>query len=265
MKNLEIIISEIRSVETNAGITGTKTSVNPCGSILISIIFLVSMLTFSIYDIVNTIPYVITLLIVLIITSIPFSLILRKSKYLLLFVLFIAIFNPIIDRNTAIEIGSFKISYGWLSFFTILLRGFVSITTALILVISTGFIPLCKALEKLRLPNILVTQLLFVYRYIIVLLEEASQISNAIKSRGYGNKKFTIKLYAIFIAQLIIKTYTRAEMINMSMISRGFDGEIRTRSDMKWKRRDTFFCIIAIVIIFILRIVKPFGYIDKLL
>ena len=143
MKNLEIIISEIRSVETNAGITGTKTSVNPCGSILISIIFLVSMLTFSIYDIVNTIPYVITLLIVLIITSIPFSLILRKSKYLLLFVLFIAIFNPIIDRNIAIEIGSFNISYGWLSFFTILLIEYVLLTTALILVISTGLIPLC--------------------------------------------------------------------------------------------------------------------------
>ena len=116
----------------------------------------------------------------------------------------------------------------------------------------------------MKVPEILVSQLMFVYRYIIVLLEELSSMMNYIKSRGYGRKRFPIKLWSVFIAQLLIKSYSRAEMINMSMISRGYNGEIKTLSNFKWRKRDTLYCVAFITLIIVLRFINPFSYIDKL-
>ena len=264
MKNLDIIITEVRGIETNSNKNISRLNINPRAKIVTVFLFLVSMLTFSVYDLIDTIPYVIVTIIANLLLEIPFGYIINKTKVLLLFVLSIAIFNPILDRETAFSIYGINISYGWLSFFTIMLRGYVSITVAIMLILSTGFTPFCKALSKMKVPEILVSQLMFVYRYIIVLLEELSSMMNSIKSRGYGRKRFPIKLWSVFIAQLLIKSYSRAEMINMSMISRGYNGEIKTLSNFKWQKRDTLYCVAFITLIIVLRFIKPFSYIDKL-
>ena len=53
-------------------------------------------------------------------------------------------------------------------------------------------------------------------------------------------------------------------MIKMSMISRGYNGEIKTLSNFKWRKRDTLYCVAFITLIIVLRFIKPFSYIDKL-
>ncbi len=264
MENLDRVISEIRGIETDAIDRGSRYRINPASRIIVCFLFLLSMLTFSVFNIIDTIPYAIIVILLTLLVNIPLSYIFRKTKYLLLFVFFIAAFNPLLDRRPAININGFIISYGWLSFFTIILRGYISVTAAMILILSSGFIPLCRGMEKLKIPKLLVTQLLFVYRYIIVLLEELAQIINSVKARGYGKNKFPVKLWSVFIAQLLIKTYSRAEMINYSMIARGYDGDIKTFSENKWQRSDTVFCIVSILIIGFLRFFRPFVFINNM-
>ena len=65
------------------------------------------------------------------------------------------------------------VSGGWLSFLSILIKFVLTVSTAFLLIAVTSFPGICEALERLKLPKVFVIQLLFLYRYLFVLLEES--------------------------------------------------------------------------------------------
>ena len=73
----------------------------------------------------------------------------------------------------------FSVAGGWISFLSILLRFVLTVSAAIVLVAVTGIHSLCAALEKLGVPRALVTQLLVLYRYLFVLLDEAGRMDRA--------------------------------------------------------------------------------------
>ena len=68
------------------------------------------------------------------------------------------------------------VSRGWVSFVSIILRGLLSVQALLLLVYVAGFNRMCEALRRPGMPRVLVTQLLMVYRYLTVLLQEGDLI-----------------------------------------------------------------------------------------
>jgi cobalt/nickel transport system permease protein len=68
------------------------------------------------------------------------------------------------------------VSGGWVSFFSVMLKFLLTITSALLLIATTSFPGICRALRKFGIPDIFISQLLFLYRYIFVLVEEAMKV-----------------------------------------------------------------------------------------
>ncbi|MCH5227901.1 MAG: cobalt ECF transporter T component CbiQ [Muribaculaceae bacterium] len=171
-----------------------------------------------------------------------------KSLYVLPFILVIGIANPFYDRRPAFEIGNMTVTYGWLSFLTIVLRGLLSVQALIILIGNCGFIGFCNALIKLRVPKVLTTQLLLLYRYVGLLLQEAFNMHRALTSRGYGKKSFPMKMWATMVGSLLIHTYERSKRIHYAMLSRGFNGSIPLGTLNKWRLGDSIFCVTCLAL-----------------
>ena len=108
---------------------------------------------------------------------IPYERLFRNSLYVLPILFFIGIFNPIYDRQPAFIVFGLTVSAGWISFISILIRGLLATQALLLLIRVAGFNEMCDSMRRLGCPEIITTQLLMVYRYLSVLLQEALKCS----------------------------------------------------------------------------------------
>jgi cobalt/nickel transport system permease protein len=188
------------------------------------------VVSFHKYDPARLAPLVIYPMAIMVIGRIPFSYILKKVLIASPFVLFVALFNPILDRNPVMELGSFVISGGFLSFTSILVKYVLTVSAGLALIACTGFDAICSALSGMGVPTAFTIQLLFVYRYIFVLGEEAARMARARALRSFGDRGMGIGVYGSMLGQLLFRTMDRAQRIHLAMMCRGFDGKIRYNS-----------------------------------
>src|SRR5208283_5803573 len=129
------------------------------------------------YDLARLAPFAIYPLAIMTIGNIPFSYMLKKLLIASPFVLSVALFNPILDRSPALDLGFFSVSGGFVSFASILAKYVLTVSAGLALIACTGFDSICSALASMGVPGAFTIQLLFVYRYIFVLGEEAARMA----------------------------------------------------------------------------------------
>jgi cobalt/nickel transport system permease protein len=113
---------------------------------------------------------------------------------------------------------------------------------AFVLIGTTGFTPTCQALHRMGMPQVFTTQLLFLYRYIFVLAEEAGRTSLARELRSCGTKGQGIESYRSLIGALLLRTWGRAERIHDAMLARGFNGEFHRVQSNGFGRMETIYC-----------------------
>lgn len=182
-----------------------------------------------------------------------YSKIFRQSLYILPLLILIGIFNPLYDRATAFTVGNVIVSRGWISFISIIIRGLFAFQALLLLIKVKGFFSFCSSLASLGMPQVLVTQLLMLYRYLSLLLSEALAMHFARSSRGYRASGYKLKDWQRFIGQLLIRSIDRARRIHLSMKARGFLGKLPTKPQQKWTTADTVYCLIWSMLIIFLR------------
>jgi cobalt/nickel transport system permease protein len=159
------------------------------------------------------------------------------------FAIMVGIFNPFLDRETMLQVGPILINGGWLSFLSILLRFCLTIGTAVVLIAITSFAGLCLGLQRLAAPQVLIVQLLFLYRYIFVLGDEAMRLVRARALRSFGGRGLGIRSYGGMIGNLLLRTLERARRVHLAMCCRGFTGEIHSSRVLQLGRREVFFTV----------------------
>lgn len=219
---------------------------DPRIKLITTIVFMFMVVSFPKYELSKLIPFFIFPVFMSAVGEIPGKFILKKLLFVSPFVLFVAIFNPVFDTAAMYTVCGFKISGGWVSCISIIIRFILTISAALLLVATTSFPGVCRALERLYVPKVFVVQLFFLYRYLFVLAEETMRIVRAINMRTFGRKKYGIKIFISTIGLLFMKTVERSERIYHSMCSRGFDGEIRLIKRDKTGFADILFAVISI-------------------
>ena len=120
-----------------------------------------------------------------------------------------------------------------MSFFSILIRFTLTVGAALVLVASTGFNAVCLALEKMGAPRVFTVQLLFMYRYLYVLIDEALRMARARSLRSFNGEGMGLKVFGSLMGHLLMRTLDRAQRIHLALYCRGFDGEIRLMRPLK--------------------------------
>lgn len=246
MSKLDKALPTLHETETSARRGGSPLSRrDPRVKILVTFLYLLALLSLPLDNLGGIILFALYPLIGASLADIPYSRIFRASLYTLPFIAFIGIFNPIFDHKTMLVAGGVVISEGWVQFGSIIIRGLLCVQATVLLILSTGFIAVCRGLRMLGLPALFATQLFMLYRYIFVLLAEALDMERARASRGYGRKSYTLRFWATFVGQLLLRTTARAERIHGAMLSRGFDGEVPyAAGKLRWHMADTVFIII---------------------
>jgi cobalt/nickel transport system permease protein len=210
---------------------------------LSTMLFVVTVMSFDKYEISGLLPFAIFPVVLIAAGNLPPGYIFRKVLLAAPFALLVGIFNPFWDREILWELGPVGISGGWISFASIMIRFGLTVSAALILIASTGIDAICVAMGKMCVPRVFTNQLLFLYRYLFVLLDEATRMFRAWSLRSFGEERMRIRLFSHIIGQLLLRTIDRAQRIHQAMLCRGFDGRIRLLRPLKIRGHDMAFLL----------------------
>ncbi len=234
---------DIGYMDTLAGGDSRLHRLDPRAKLVTTLVFIVAVVSFDKYALSALIPFFLFPMVLIAASGLPVRYLIKKVMIVTPFALLIGIFNPLLDREIVIQIGSIPISGGWVSFFSILIRFALTVTAALVLIALTGFNAVCMALEKLGTPRPFVVQLLFLYRYLFVLTEEAVRMVRARSLRSFRSGAMGFAAFASLIGHLLLRTLDRAQRVHLAMCCRGFDGHIRMIKPMHIGWREIVFTI----------------------
>lgn len=238
---------------------------DPRAKVIVTAIFIMLVVSHDRYELAALFPFFIFPAALIAAGNLPFSYLLRKVLLLCPFIMVVGIFNPLIDRAAVLQLGSIQISGGWLSFFSIITRGILTIGSAFILLALTGFPGVCRALEQLGMPRQFALQLLFLYRYIFVLAEDGGRAAQARQLRSCGRKGLGIKSFGTLAGSLLLRTWQRAERVHIAMLSRGFNGSFHSGRQTSFGGRELIFVAGWSIFLLILRTVDITGFIGSLI
>ena len=238
---------------------------DPRAKLITTFVFIVYVVSFGKYEIARLLPFFLFPAFLIGMADLPFGYLLRKLIIVSPFVLFIGIFNPFIDRQILLSFGTLQVSGGWISLVSILLRFLLTVGAALLLIATTGFPAICMALEKLGAPRIFAVQLLMLYRYIFVLIEEAIRMLRAHTLRSFSTKKMRYQVFKQMLGNLLLSTIDRAHRIHLAMLSRAFTGEIKIARRYNFSRQEIFYVFSLLLLFSCMRFFDISGLLGNLL
>jgi cobalt/nickel transport system permease protein len=228
--------------------TASKNSVihvlNPVLKLILTVIYIVTILSFGKYEVSGLMPYVFYPVIIFILSEVPFVQIFKRVFMVLPFVFGLGIFNPIFDTKVYAVILGVEISAGWISLVSLIIKFTLTVLSGLLLISTTGIEKIAFALRKLMVPKIFVTQMLLTYRYISVLLEEAALIVKAYSLRAPLERGVKYKAYGSLLGQMLLRAFDRANRVYNAMILRGFNGEYYFENQSKMSADSILYFVI---------------------
>lgn len=214
---------------------------DPRAKVLTTLVFVVAVVSHGKYAVAPLAPFVLYPLLLSILGYVPPGLMARRLLAASPFVLVIGVFNPLFDRAPLLTVGPLTLSGGWVSFFSIALRGYLCVAAALALIATTSFPRVAEALRALGVPRVMVVQLLLLYRYLFLLIGEARRMNRARELKR--PLRLDRKTAAAMLSVLVVRTLDRAEAIWLAMKARGFEGDLLTARRMDWRTADTLFLV----------------------
>ena len=141
----------------------------------------------------------------------------------------------------SLNIGSWELTMtlaGVTRFISIALKSWISVQAAILLTATTPFPDLLVAMRAVRVPRLIVAIFGLMWRYLFVLADEALRLIRARAARsgdsgitGFnsgGSFTWRAQTTGGMAGNLFIRSLERSDRIYVAMLSRGYDGEVRT-------------------------------------
>ncbi len=153
---------------------------------------------------------------------------------------------------------------GLIRFASIVIRSWLSVQMAILLTATTQFSDLMHALRHLRVPQLLVAVISFMYRYLFVLADESMRLMRAREARsarpaGAGASGGTLlwraKVTGHMVGQLFLRSYERSDRVYNAMLARGYQGHFFTLNPHVMHNRDWFMAAVAVIALLLLQLV----------
>ncbi len=123
-------------------------------------------------------------------------------------------------------------------FIGVALKSWLSLQAAIVLASSTPFPELLQAMRAIRIPRLLVGMFGLMWRYLFVLVDEALRLMRARAARSGqgtitgmrsgGSVTWRARVAGGMAGNLFLRAFERSDRIYVAMLSRGYDGEVRT-------------------------------------
>ena len=230
--------NEIQELYTLERLSNGNTCIHrlhPTVKLSVTLIFIIVVISFDRYSIFQMLPYIFYPLLMISLSEIPYTMLLKKFFFTLPFCLCLGVGNILFDMTWG----------GVISLFTIVFRTFLCVMAVLVLVCVTPLREITQAMRRLRLPGILVTIFEMTYRYIGILFDETTSMYNAYLLRGNGRRGVKITDMGSFVGQLLLRSFDRAERVYNAMKCRGYALFTLPKSQGKLTRRDLIFAAVT--------------------
>ncbi len=216
---------ELREMDALAAQDSPVHRLHPVCKLLVTVCYIATVVSFSKYDFTGLVVMVLYPVLMFQAAGIPVGTCFYKLRFVLPLVCAVGLANPLLDRTPMLRLGLVTITGGMISMVTLMLKGVFSLMASFLLIAATPMDSLCAALRKLHVPQVLTTLLLLTYRYIGVMLEEVTVMTEAYRLRAPGQKGIHISAWGSFLGQLLLRSMDRAQELYDSMLLRGFRGE----------------------------------------
>jgi cobalt/nickel transport system permease protein len=244
MTSITDSLNRIQSLEELAEGKTLLHRIHPMAKMITTIFFLVVVISFDKYNVSGLIPFFIYPILLMSIGEIPYRSVLSRLLIALPFSFFAGLSNPFFDRETAFLLLGFPISWGIVSFASILLKTILTVMAVLILVATTPMDMLAHQLIRIKTPKIFVLQLMLTFRYLSLLISEAESMTTAYHLRSSRQKGIQLSHAGTFMGQLLLRSFERAEKVYAAMKCRGFNGEYRFAAAERMKAGDLAYCLL---------------------
>ena len=243
MSKIRNAIGEIHSLEALQAERTLLTALHPLAKLIVTVGYILALMSFGRYDIAGLLAMLAYPLLGFHLGKLSWCEGLWRLRFVLPIVGFVGIANPFFAKQS-IMLGSICVQAGFLSFLTLMVKGVLAVLASYLLIATTRIDQLCYALRLLCLPKLLVTLFLFIYRYIILLLEEAERISQAYALRAPRQQGLSIKVWGSLVGHFLLRSIDRATCLYAAMLLRGYRGEFYyCGEETTWKKQDWLFVL----------------------
>lgn len=122
-----------------------------------------------------------------------------------------------------------------------------AVSVVAVLGFSTPFTEVVAGLSWFRIPRGFVEILLFAYRYIFVLLDDAMVIYNSQKNRlGYSSIRRGLSSFGVLAGSLTLKAFEHSQNTTLAMIQRGYDGNMPMLKHKPFKPSEVIVSIVLL-------------------
>ncbi len=265
MSSIQKSIHQIAALEELSHRETALNKIAPSIKIIITFIYIVAVVSFRTTDITGLIIFASFPVFFMLIGEIPIKPLFFRCMVALPFTFFAGISNLILDRTVIFNIGKFSVTKGMVTFTTLLLKTILTVMAVLILVAATSMNDIIYALIGMHVPSLIVIQIMMIYRYMSVLLREASLMYHAYLLRAPKEKGIRLVDMGSFLGQLILRSIDRAERIYQSMLCRGFEGGIAFAKRKVPVIKNCLIIILASIVIVFFRVVNIGEIIGRLI
>lgn len=225
MDKISHALTELQEMDELNAQSSPLHDMHPLIKLLVTLAYIVFVVSFPKYELSGLLIMVLYPLAAFAVSGVPVRTCFYKLRIVMPLVCAVGLVNPFFDKAPLLYLGSVAVSGGVVSMLTLMLKGIFALMASFLLIATTPMDAVCAALRKLRVPGFLVTLLLLTYRYIAVMLDEVSIMSEAYKLRAPGQKGVHISAWGSFLGQLLLRSMDRADELYQSMQLRGFKDE----------------------------------------
>jgi cobalt/nickel transport system permease protein len=239
------LADSLRRIQSLEELSEGKTAIHqihPMAKMITTIVYLVVVISFDKYNISGLMPFFIYPILLMALGEIPYKSVLSRMLIALPFSFFAGLSNPFFDRGTALLLAGIPVSWGALSFLSILMKTLLTVMAVLILMASTPMDKLAHEMIRIRIPRIFVMQLMLTYRYLGLLIAEANSMMTAYRLRSGFQKGIRLSDAGTFLGQLLLRSFERAEKVYTAMKCRGYRGDYQFAGSDSMKQSDFIYC-----------------------
>ncbi|HEU0264495.1 MAG TPA: cobalt ECF transporter T component CbiQ [Geobacterales bacterium] len=197
---------------------------DPRAKVVVTLLFIATVASFDRHAVIPLLPFFLLPVVLATLAGVPLRFLLRKVLFLLPVVLLLVLPNLYFDRLTYPLVDGVMVPGGWLSLLSATLKTGLTVSASLVLVAATGMNGISAGLSRLGVPQVLVVQLLMLYRYLFVISDLAARVTLARELRSPSGRGRGLASYAPLVGHLLIRSWERSERIYRAMLGRGFNG-----------------------------------------
>ena len=112
------------------------------------------------------------------------------------------------------------------------LRSFAGMAALLFVAMTTPMVSLFSTARRLGVPAVIVDLAMLIYRFIFVLLDEASSVLDAQTSRlAYGRPRGSVQAFSMLAGAVFLRAWRSADELVLAMDARCYDGQLEPSTE----------------------------------